>query len=386
MARRAVFVCWYCLSTMRIASLLLLAGIASAQADAPIHVFILAGQSNMQGKGFPEPVAYQVTDDKFKDRWTTIIQDGDHAAFGKAAAQDPPVYPWAERDDVYIDLLGKHGPLTVGYGAPAKTFGPELGFGEVVGDYLDAPVLIIKTAWGGKSIARDFVSPSGKIPTDEEFEAMAAEKNKQTEQHNEKHPDRKRDLTTADAIKQSYGHYYREMISNVKRTLGSLDRFPELKGKEYHLAGFCWFQGWNDQYNEYWLDYEANMKAFIQDVRKDLEAPYLPFVVGVVGFDGHRNEPLNKDGSKKPRTYIQEGQRAMAKLFPESVATVETAQYWDMEADAVYFGEGGWQKDVDNWRRYGNDRPYHYLGSPWFFYQTGKGFGDAMLEVMYRDR
>ena len=53
-----------------------------------------------------------------------------------------------------------------------------------------------------------------------------------------------------------------------------------------------------------------------------------------------------------------------------------------MEADAIYNGEGGWQKDVDKWRQFGNDRPYHYLGSPWFFAQTGTGFGEAMVRLL----
>lgn len=34
-----------------------------------------------------------------------------------------------------------------------ETIGPELGFGWVMGDALDAPVLLMKCAWGGKSLA-----------------------------------------------------------------------------------------------------------------------------------------------------------------------------------------------------------------------------------------
>ena len=53
-----------------------------------------------------------------------------------------------------------------------------------------------------------------------------------------------------------------------------------------------------------------------------------------------------------------------------------------MDAHAIYNGPGGWSKDVDKWRRFGNDRPYHYLGSPWFFAQAGTGFGEAMLSIV----
>ena len=53
-----------------------------------------------------------------------------------------------------------------------------------------------------------------------------------------------------------------------------------------------------------------------------------------------------------------------------------------MDADAIYRGKGGWSADVEKWRRFGNDRPYHYYGSPWFFAQIGTAFGKAMLEML----
>ena len=64
------------------------------------------------------------------------------------------------------------------------------------------------------------------------------------------------------------------------------------------------------------------------------------------------------------------------------IRAVETAGFWDMDADAIYRGEGGWSADPDRWRHFGNDRPYHYLGSPWFFAQAGRAFGEAMLEML----
>ncbi len=51
--------------------------------------------------------------------------------------------------------------------------------------------------------------------------------------------------------------------------------FPALKGRTLEVAGFVWFQGWNDQYGAE-NEYESNMKHFIKDVRKDLKAPKLP--------------------------------------------------------------------------------------------------------------
>jgi hypothetical protein len=63
------------------------------------------------------------------------------------------------------------------------------------------------------------------------------------------------------------------------------------------------------------------------------------------------------------------------------VRSVKTDLFWDMDAEAIYRGPGGWSKDVDKWRQFGNERPYHYYGSPWFFAQAGEAFGKAMLEI-----
>ena len=43
---------------------------------------------------------------------------------------------------------------------PGDKIGPEFTFGLTMDAALDEPVLIIKTAWGGKSLHTDFRSPS----------------------------------------------------------------------------------------------------------------------------------------------------------------------------------------------------------------------------------
>ena len=51
---------------------LLLSGSVQA-ADGKVKVFILAGQSNMEGKGFPDPVAWQISQPKYRDRYKHFI-------------------------------------------------------------------------------------------------------------------------------------------------------------------------------------------------------------------------------------------------------------------------------------------------------------------------
>src|SRR5256885_567422 len=63
--------------------------------------------------------------------------------------------------------------------------------------------------------------------------------------------------------------------------------YPALAGKGYEVAGFVWFQGWNEMISaEATAEYTANLAHFIRDVRKDFKTPGLPFVVGELGVDG----------------------------------------------------------------------------------------------------
>ena len=141
--------------------LIALAAIASAQAATkPVRVFILAGQSNMEGHGF---VPADPKRNGGKGSLEYVAKDP--ATAKHFAALMDAAGKWRTRDDVWISYLDRKGPLTVGYGARPEMIGPELGFGWVMGDALAEPVLLIKCAWGGKSLAVDFRPPSaGKLP------------------------------------------------------------------------------------------------------------------------------------------------------------------------------------------------------------------------------
>ncbi len=389
---------------------------AESSSDGKVKVFILAGQSNMEGRGFPEPLTWQVSQEKYRERYTHFIKNGDYDAFLKKVAEtrDPedrrktPTYLWSERKDVWINYLGKHGYLKVGYGAPNEGFGPEFNFGHVVGNHFDEQVLIIKTSWGGRALAQGFLPPSS-MPTASEFAEMTKAENEKNAQWNiqqqarvaknnlrimeeNKTAEKKKSLQvfkprptlTAEEYSGRYGVDYRNMVQEVHDCLEQLkQRFPTYDGQGYEIEGFVWFQGWNDQYNDRWLSYESNLANLIRDLRKEFHAPNMKIVIGEMGHDGP-NEPT----PDAPRTLIMEAQQAVAqsKEFRNSAFCVNTRQYWDMDAHKIYHGPGGWSQDVDKWRQFGNDRPYHYLGSPWFFAQAGSGFGEAMIRLLKRDK
>jgi alpha-galactosidase len=385
---------------------------AASTSKGKLKVFILAGQSNMEGKGFPEPLAWQVSQKKYRERYTHFLQDGDYDAFTRKVAETTdakdkrktPTYLWSTRHDVWINYLGKHGDLTVGYGSPREGFGPEYNFGHVMGNHFDEQVLIIKASWGGRALARGFMPPSSML-SDAEYAKLVAAQNAVNQAWNEAEPAKieaynkrileqnktakkkkrprtfkPREIITVDQYKAQFGKDYRNMVSEVHGCLSELGtRFPGYKNQGYEIAGFVWFQGWNDQYNDRWLTYEKNMANFIRDVRKEFKSPGMKFVIGQMGNDGMKPD---KEGS--PRDVIKKAQAAVPHHaeFKGSALCVRTDKYWDMDAHAIYTGPGGWSKDVDKWRQFGNDRPYHYYGSPWLFAQVGTAFGEGMLELL----
>lgn len=323
-----------------------LSGVAAAAPPKPIKVFVLAGQSNMEGKAKVSLVEYQakqpVTRDLFKE-----FRDNDG---------------WIDRADVWIKFLGRKGRLTVGFGSP-NCIGPELGFGAVVGDRYEEPVLLIKTAWGGRSLYRDFRSPSAGLPPAKILESMLAAQKKHQP-----------NATMNDVTKQ-FGASYRAMLEEIDGTLNSLKRlFPDYAGQGYEIAGFIWFQGWNDMINrDYTSEYTKNLIYFIDDVRNDLKSPKLPFVIGQMGIDGG-----------KPNDNIRRFKDAQAAALNEArfkgnVGLVKTDIFWDTEAEAVY--KKGWRQHIEEWNKVGSDYPFHYLGSAKTMLAIGKAFGDSALEL-----
>lgn len=322
----------------------LILALALAAQDAPrtVKVYVLAGQSNMEGKGRMSLAEYQSEAPEFRDFYAHLKKDG----------------KWVVRDDVFINFLERRGKLTVGFGSPG-CIGPELEFGMAMGDLHPEPVLLVKAAWGGRSLGRDFLPPSAAQPSDAELQAVVDKENA--------NPKKKKDVALPE-VRERYGKSYREMLAEVRTTLKELDvRFPELKGCAPELAGFVWFQGWNDHLDARFADaYQANLECLIRDVRKDLGAPKLPVVLGQMGQSGFKPA---EGGMKK----VNDAMAAAAKL--ERVQVVATAPFWDPDADKLI---ATWRQNKEAWEKVGSDLGYHYLGSVRTFCRIGRAFGAAM--------
>ena len=399
----------------------MLATLPSAVAK-PLKVFILAGQSNMQGHAKIETFDY-IGDDPA----TAPLLKQMRGADGQPTVCDNV---WISSigclGDAYTDLTEKTGKLTAGYGSrnnPAEDggkIGPEFTFGLTMDAALDEPVLIIKTAWGGKSLHTDYRPPSAGpyVLNDYQRKLYYGPKGHGVPEDMDKWlAEKKRDT----------GHYYRLMVEHVKAVLANPKRVcPAYDSKQgYEIAGFVWLQGFNDMVDGHTYPdhgkpgrfdlYSEWLSHFISDVRQDLSAPKLPFVIGVMGV-----------GGAKPGADNVEFRKAMAAPaslpeFQGNVIAVQTAPFWSEELGAIadkhdkvrqmsYYLDSK-HKDHANadgkmtaeqkrehlkefeaklisptekalWQRGASNAGYHYLGCAKTFAMMGQAFAEATLKMM----
>lgn len=307
-----------------LATLTLIPAVLSANqaGKSPVKIFILVGQSNMLGQASVDPVttpgtlAYTVANDPDGSYQFLVNDAGD----------------WVVRDDVWIrNQSGKTSGLTTGYGSNNNRVGPEIGFGHAVGDLYENQVLIVKAAWGGKSLGNDFLPPSSaEYPT----------------------PTSRGDT----------GYYYQQVLKLVEEATTNLGTyFPDYDGNGYEIAGFCWHQGWNDRVSkEFSAAYETNMANFIKDIRRDLGVPEMPFVIATSAMD-----------SGSDYTQVEQAQLAMANAaahpaFEGNVKVVDARQ--------PYNGLTFMQPVKDSPRNEG----YHWNRNAKTYTNLGLAMADAM--------
>ena len=382
-----------------------------AGAGKPLKVFVLAGQSNMQGHAHVRTFDTMALD----PQTAPILKEMQDADGAPRACERAWIAPLGGADEE------RAGQLTAGFGAEARgpKIGPEFTFGIYMQKFLDEPILIIKTAWGGKSLHTDFRPPSAGPY---EFNESQLETFKK----------QGKDLDEIKAAKaKATGHYYRLMMDHVKKVLADIQRvYPDYDPQQgYELAGFVWFQGWNDMVDGGTYSrrgkpggydkYSEVLTHFIRDVRRDLSAPQLPFVIGVLGVGG----PTDKYGPDRQRYKgIHQGFRsAMAApaALPEfqgNVAAVLTENYWDLEVTALrarekklkpeldqiamqlkegklsrqeataarekLYAESFTPRDLRILKESTSNFEFHYMGSAKIMAQIGKGFAEAMEKLL----
>lgn len=330
---------------LAIAGIFPVATLSGAEDEAlpPVKVFVLAGQSNMVGAGMVEVPERTVEKWKTKDelnedqiaakssgslRKTVLSSSGRDSLYDGLLASDGT---WTVRDDVWVYFDNartgvQKGGLSVGFGSREDRIGPELGFGRTLGDAFEEPILLIKTCWGGRSLAVDFRPPSaGK----HQFTVKPR----------------------LDGTVPKAGEYYQRMIAEVNEVLANLDTlYPELDGHTPEIAGVFWHQGWNDGCNQAYADeYEENLLLLIADLRRDLGVKDLPFVIANSGFGG---EDPRRGVVGVLQTTVQPAQEA-AESLPQ-VACVDTRPFYRPPEKSP--GSG----DIEHW--FSNAESYFLIG------------------------
>lgn len=295
----------------------------------PVKVFILAGQSNMEGQAVVDLSGKDYNEGK--GTLAELMRDPAKAAqFSHLRGADGK---WTVRDDVRVryqreDQPLLKGPLGIGYAVYGGThhFGAELQFGHVVGDRLENQVLLIKTAWGGKSLYRDFRPPSSGGET---------------------------------------GPYYKKMLQEIRTSLANLPaEFPDYAGRGHELAGFVWWHGWNDGVDPKNAvpEYERNLTNLINDVRRDLNAPKLPVVIGEL-TGPWVDAPPEWEQLRKAQAAV-----AAKPEFAGTVAFAPTRQFVRKPEDSPNPGHG-----------------HHEFGNAETYFLVGDALGKAMLTLLEKN-
>lgn len=301
----------------------------AAPAVEPVQVFVLAGQSNMEGQAVADLEGPDYNGGRGTLKW--VLRDpAQRARFG--SLQDASG-GWAVREDVRVRYQPEDGPVKAGplglgftpYGG-RHHFGPELQFGRVLGDHVAAPVLLIKTAWGGKSLYRDFRPP---------------------------------------ASGGTVGPYYTKMLAEIRAALAAIETDFPGRGGGCELAGFVWYQGWNDGCEPATAvpEYERNLVNLIRDLRRELGRPRLPVVIG----------ELTGPWVDAPGEWatLRRAQVAAANRpdFAGNVAFVATHPFVRKPEDSPNPGHG-----------------HHEFGNAATYLEVGDALGRAMIGLLERAR
>ncbi len=240
-----------------------------ADMSKPVQVFLIMGQSNTleMGKVTPE----------LGKTYSFLADD--------AGA-------WTTRKDVRnVSVMGgrtgiyRNDWLTIS----GNKIGIEIGIGQHLGNAIDAPVMILKSSIGNRSLGWDLLPPGtarythdgkevagyreytdgGKIlPYEEGVSKVISKKGR----------------SKGKEVSPWYaGKQYDDDVANAKMVLADLDKhYPGAKG--YEVAGFLWWQGDKDMRNAaHAANYEKHLGLLLTALRKDFKAPKAAFVTASLG-------------------------------------------------------------------------------------------------------
>ena len=256
---------------------------------------------------------------------------------------------WVARDDVwYKGVVAAAGSRWLGVNG--GRIGPELGFGHVVGNNIDDPVLVLKASQGNRSLGWDFLPPGSE---QYEYDGKIYAGYKQSPLSWEKGSEPK-------PIEWYAGKQYDDCFGAAREVLDNFDeQFPHWKGRGYEIVGFAWWQGDKDRYNAgHATKYEKNLVHFIKTLRSEFKAPKAKFVVATLGQTA-------KDSTDENEKLILDAQLAVdgaAGKYPEFKGNVSTVYTHPLS-------QGGASNS-------------HYNGNAQTYMDVGLAIGEAMAKLL----
>lgn len=321
-----------------------------ADMSKPVQVYILLGQSNMLGFGKVKP------------------------SRGKAegclmnAVNEKGLYPylidddgnWTVRQDVRnVRVMGSGtGGMKVFNNEfmtiKGGNIGPEIGIGHHVGQVTDAPVMILKSCIGNRSLGWDLLPPGSPSF---EFEDKGAVWHYAGYKES---PDRWKKGEEPKPIGWYAGMQYDGDIARAKKVLEELGTYyPD--AKSYEVAGFFFWQGDKDRYNAgHASRYEQNLVQLIRQLRKDFDAPDAKFVCATLGQT--EKGATGNEGMILNAQLAVDGESGKYEEFRGNVATVYTHP----------LSKGGASNG-------------HYGGNAETYMNVGEAMGLAMVKLLKAD-
>jgi hypothetical protein len=321
-----------------------------AEMSKPVKVFILLGQSNMLGFGKINPSRGKAEGSlthavKEKKLYPYLIDDDGN---------------WTVRKDVRnVRVMGSGtGGMRVFNNEwmtiKGRAIGPEIGIGHYLGHVIDAPVLILKSCIGNRSLGWDLLPPGSPS-----FEFKDKGKVWHYAGYKES-PLRWEKGTEPKPIGWYAGKQYDGDIARAKKVLSELDKYYP-GAKKYEIAGFFFWQGDKDRYNAgHASRYEQNLVHLIKQLRKDFDAPNAKFVCATLGQT--RKGAKGNEGKILEAQLAVDGNTGKYPEFKGNVATVYTHP----------LSRGGASNS-------------HYGGNAETYMNVGEAMGRAAVELLKAD-
>jgi hypothetical protein len=321
-----------------------------ADLSKPVQVFLIMGQSNTLEMG-------RVKGDKEGSLEYAVQKENLYSFMADDAGN------WTKRQDVRnVHTQGSGGPggrggvrrndwLTVSGGK----IGIETGIGHQLGNALDAPVLVLKSSIGNRSLGWDLLPPGSPRHEVETTDKSGKKVTLVTPAFKDevRHPSwTKGEVPEPPKHTWHAGLQYIGDIARAKAVLKDLDKhYPG--GKGYEVAGFFWWQGDKDRYNAaHSAVYGKNLVQLFKALRKEFDAPKAKMVVATLG-------QTNKDSATGNEKLIIDGMFAFGEAHKGEAAVVYTHPL-----------------------SMGSSSNAHYSGNAKTYMNVGLGMGEAMVELL----